>query len=74
MEQESNKRNLVEELDYRFTEKETKDVVDYIILIAIIICMLAIIIALNKKTYVVKVNNSVFDDEPIKITKIVKES
>ncbi len=65
IEEEKTKRNIFEELEYRFTEKDEYDMVDYTILTFLIVAMVVVIILLNKKTYIVFSNPSVFENETI---------
>lgn len=65
IEEEQAKRNIVGELNYRFTEKDERDTIDYTILTILILAMVIVIILLNKKTYVVFRETSVFEDETI---------
>lgn len=61
--EEENSRNFVNDLKYRFIEKDTYDSIDYTYLSIIILLMVIIIIVLNKKTYVYFRDQSVFEDE-----------
>lgn len=63
IEEEKVKRNIFEELEYRFTEKEERDTVDYTILTVLIVTIVIVIILLNKKTYIVFHETSVFEAE-----------
>lgn len=85
-EEASEERNVFEELYYRIVIKDTRDVVDYVILGTIIFLMLATIIVSNKRTYVIPGSAGVFldnetdnvdirkiDSEPDENSQIVKE-
>lgn len=65
IEEEKVKRNIFEELEYRFTEKEERDTVDYTILTVLIVAMVIVIILLNKKSYIIFRETNVFEDETI---------
>lgn len=74
MEQEQeDKRNFFEELEYRFIEKTDRDMVDYTILTILIVAIVMVIIFLNKKTYIVVKSNTVFEEEPVKITDTIDD-
>ena len=62
-EENSSKRNVFEDLKYRFVEKDTHDVYDYTLLSIVIFLMIIIIVFLNKKTYVTFSEQSVFEKE-----------
>lgn len=68
------KRNIIEELIYRFTEKEEKDAIDYLLLGILITLMVVVIVLLNKKTYVVKREISVFEEDDEENKNLEKES
>lgn len=61
--------NIFSKLYYRMVEKDTKDAVDYMILAVIIVLMVLVIVALNKKTYVIPGNIAVFEEEQIDSSK-----
>ncbi len=65
MEEEASvKRSFFQELKYRMIEKDTRDSVDYVILFILIALILTVIVALNKKTYVIPSSAGVFEEEP----------
>lgn len=63
IEEEEKHRSFLNDLKYRFIEKDTPDTLDYTYLTIIILIMTIIIIVLNKKTYVTFRDQSVFEDE-----------
>lgn len=63
IEAEEKNRSFINDLEYRFIEKDDHDTLDYTYLTIIILLMTIIIIALNKKTYVTFRDQSVFEDE-----------
>lgn len=63
IEEEKTKRNIFEELEYRFTEKDEYDTIDYTILTGLIVSVVIVIILLNKKTYIVFPEPPVFEKE-----------
>lgn len=63
--EQNSKNNFLDDLEYRFIEKDTYDSVDYVILGVIISLMLVIIVFLNKKTYVIFSEQSVFEKESV---------
>lgn len=65
IEEEKTKRNIFEELEYRFTEKDEYDTIDYTILTGLIVSVVIVIILLNKKTYIVFPEPSVFEKETL---------
>lgn len=62
-EKKEEKRNFFDDLQYRFTEKDTHDAVDYIYLCIIIILMVVVITLLNKKTYIYPTSDTVFIEQ-----------
>lgn len=63
-EEKQEKRNIFQELEYRMIEKDTRDAVDYLILFVLFGMMVMVIIALNKKPYVIPGNTNIFLEEP----------
>ncbi len=73
MEEDVPQDNIFDELYYRLVLKDTRDAVDYIILGVIIVLMLVVLVALNKKTYVIPGNVGVFEEDSIDVTQVPKQ-